>query len=631
MSRAPVEWRVEERAETMNTCLCCGMPFHSIGRDGKWPRVLAAFEDVYARRCPRGGGCFDLLQDAHLMHRLQRDEGAACMDDDFFRPEWPDGEHGDGAPGLRKKKKAPVQAGEEDDEDEDDNGEEPVANRTRSRRQAAGGQGGAPGGQGGAPGGQGGAPDGQGGAPAAGVVNAVPNSSDAYDRMRVIELEDLLAPLGTLMKEDADRGVSSKFQRFVRPEEHDEYWPEIYAVTFPACVRCNTLMTMIRRNTDLLVALRAIEPGWFDAANRPRSNAVRRYRYGLLIRKSVKKAQNVLRAAEVPVDHDQADAHMDPVQDAALVQLVQTVFLAMSALTALAGKGEDEADHFRCAGICRVYISAVMWVLCRIRWSSGFRTPFVQWHVHYAENMPLAQRRSFLQWFFGDHDPVPLAPGAPISGTGVYELLQRCLIPALFVATHDDPNAQRQRFEMNPSVWQLMYVCTPDVRPTTFNGHTLSRQLEARDIKFLPVRGYAPWARSKGRANSQRLDVGVWVDAFGPRVALRRMVACAVFYMPEACAALLLHAIENNGEVPDWATSDDPAPPADFDLLGEYEAFMIKHYKEVNRLCRTQLRGRRAPDGAGPGEDADFDGCGDEMRAATAFDRVNAGLDMIRQ
>ena len=459
-------------------------------------------------------------------------------------------------------------------------------------------------------------------------VPAVANAAGLYQRMTPINLEGMLSRFAEVLKGDAACAVAERFRHFIAPEENNSYWPEIYDVTFPACVRCNTLMTMVRKSTELMKALRAIGDDWYDLDQLPKSHAIRRYRYGLLVRKSVKHAQNVFRGHLVPVTGDAPRDNMEPVQDAALVQLVQTVFLAMSAMIACAGKGEDEADHFRYAGIRRLYLSAVMWVLCRMRWSSAFRTPFVHWHIHYVENMPLAQRRSFHAWLFCGHEPVQLAPGASVSETGVYRMLHRCLVPALVAVMDDDFARQRLRFEAVPSMWQLMYLCTPDVCPNTFHAHTLSRQVTDEDRKFLPMRGYAAWARSQGLANSQRLDVGVWVDAFGSHVALRRMVVCAVFHMPTVCAALLLQAIKDDGTVPAWATGDNPAPPAGFDLLEEYEAFMLLHYRKVYRLSLENLRGRRQQVLAQVDEN-DFNNCADAMRAATAYDRIAVARGLL--
>jgi hypothetical protein len=271
-------------------------------------------------------------------------------------------------------------------------------------------------------------------------------------------------------------------------------------------------------------------------------------------------------------------------------------------------------------GICRLYLSAVMWVLCRIRWSRAFRVPFVYWHVHYAENMPLAQRRSFNEWFFCGH----FSLGDVITRAEVSHMLHSCLVPAL-VAVMDDNG---QRFESTPSVWQLMYLCISDMRDGTFLHGSISRQLTAADRIFFPLLGYAQWARDRGRSNCRRLDVGAWVDAFGERVALRRMVQCAVFHMPRACAALLLHAIAHDGAVPAWAGNADPQAPADYDLLAAYEDFMLKHYWAVYQLGYDHLRGRRREPAAGVTL-ADFTACAVQMSDASAFDRVQAARDRL--
>ena len=630
MSRAPVEWRLRQRAETMNTCTCCGMPFASIGRGGAWADLLNKFEDVYAQQCPRAGGCFDSMQEAHLMHGMQREEGASCMDDHFFSPDWPNGFGGKGMQRRRAPAAAAggggaaeqgeaaqvVEEGEADDAEAEEarrQEEEAEARRqeeeaeagpvTRARARRRAGQGGAAGGVG-----------------MFLQVDAVPNAQGVWNRMQPINIDRMLRRLARVMVADSQSGAERLYRDFIDTADNNDYWPEIYDVTFPACVRCNTLMTMIQRSTNLMVALKALDKDWFKTGQASRSLAVRKYRYGLLIRKSVKQAEQVIGQVDERLSRQGgADDGLQPVQPSALVQLMQSVFLAMAAATACSGTGEDEADHFRYAGIRSLYNSAVMWVLCRIRWSSAFRTPFHRWHIHYAENMPLAQKRCWHRWLFGGHEPAQLGPGKRITSAGIGHMLHDVFQPAFLALMRDDDAAAARPFERAPSIWQLMYLCVGNVRALVFQGGAFV-PLEADTARFFPHREYPQWISDRGYQNAARLDTGAWVDALGPHVAFRRMVVCAVFRLPSACATLLLEKIrEQDGDAAGAGAGAGAGAAAD-DLLQRYQEFMFRHYQKMDHTYRQCLRGGRRDAVAA----LDPVSRTDDFDAAAGFDRVTA-------
>eukprot|EP00961_Rhodomonas_salina_P118879 1599952-Rhodomonas_salina.1 len=53
---------------------------------------------------------------------------------------------------------------------------------------------------------------------------------------------------------------------FSSAEEGESYWPQFYKQTVPACMRCNTLMTMARKTTELLMAFGALDEQWYDTS-----------------------------------------------------------------------------------------------------------------------------------------------------------------------------------------------------------------------------------------------------------------------------------------------------------------------------------------------------------------------------
>lgn len=495
-----MEWRLAERCKTLNCCVCCGMPFASVGKDTKWSQVMSRFESVYAECCPRAGGCFDTLQEAHLMHKVQRDEGRWCLDDDTIDPESPDGLRGGD--------------GEDTDEEEEE-----------------------------------------------GAIQATPNSEGLWERMKTIDIDEIIGNLAENLVSDEKCGYKALYRDFTEEAEEEDYWASFYEEVVPACVRCNTLMTLESRGTELLIALGALDKNWFNPRQRSRSAKLRKYRYGMLIRKSVERA----RARLTP---------SDLVPDTALVQLMQTVFLALAANLACAAGEEDEADHFRRVGVSRLYNSAVMWVLCRIRWSDAFQTPFCHWHIHYAENMPLAQKRSFHQWLFGGHQ-FTWRSGTP-SAARLNYLVEYIFQPAFLDLLQSRPNVRPgDAFSKTPTVWQLMRVCVGRLRQKSESPASLSCGVQF----FFPPAEFGAWAAGVARVNTPTLDIGTWVQTFGPHVALRRMVACAVFNMPVRCAGLLLKEISGSeADAADCTT-----------LLSEYQSFMIKHYEKVAQVCVCNL------------------------------------------
>eukprot|EP00961_Rhodomonas_salina_P296162 3936105-Rhodomonas_salina.8 len=84
-----VDWRIQDCALTLNTCTCCGLPFTSEGVWSRWTGVLNDFDSTFVRTYAGARTAFQTVQQAHLMHKMQRKEGQKCMLLDETKPDGP--------------------------------------------------------------------------------------------------------------------------------------------------------------------------------------------------------------------------------------------------------------------------------------------------------------------------------------------------------------------------------------------------------------------------------------------------------------------------------------------------------------------------------------------------------------
>ena len=431
---------------------------------------MASFESTFVKEFPQAASCFDTLQDAHLMHKIQREEGAKCMDVTEESLKQAREKH-------KKKKKKESEAAE--DEDLDVEPEE--------------------------------------------YTDAQSNDEGLYDRMGYIDIMPMLQKLREGM--DADEFEYTELESktiFSSAEEGESYWPQFYKETVPACMRCNTLMTMARKTTELLMAFGALDEQWYDTSQVSLSTKLRKLKYALLIKKSVEKAQEFL---GFPLGRR--------VSNDALVALFQTVLLALAANAACVpiprNKGSAPHEYFRLAGIRRLYNSACMWCLCRIRWQAVFRLPFVEWHLHYAERLPMATTRSWHECVFGAGRMLTVPRGRKrVQLPELERMIEDVFAPA-FVRLMEQPDGAHY-----PSLWQLLAASQGERQPR------IIPPLELPQGYFFPPPEYAPWLQTKALQGGTKLDIGSWVKVFGKFQVFRRMAYCAVFLMPQACADSLL-------------------------------------------------------------------------------------------
>lgn len=538
-----MEANLELRAGTLNSCACCGLLFTSEGGGGNYAQLLDAFEGAFVESNRSAFSCLDRVQGAHLLHRLQRVEGWNC-----FAHE-PEQEEGGG------------EGGEEGDEEGDDEGDE-----------------------------EGGDED---------AVEAEPNFD--YETMSHLSLDKVLRRLVEVMEEDKNGEEAKKYAQFEDEEEPENLWSSVNEVVVPACIRCNTLMTLQQKTTDILVALGGLESEWYDSAQRKHSNKLRRRRYALLIRKSVEKAEETIRNT----GHDLVGEGTIPRE--ALVTLTQLLFLSMAASVAcVPSRGKLESlqpfEHFRMAGIRRLYLSSVMWTLCRIRWPRAMEAvSFLDWHINYAEHMPFTQRRSWHKWLFADNKLVRIPVGKKRVDRGaLHHMLSSVLEPALVNLMQDVDEFDIKKM---PTLWQMMKAAIPDY-VSRYDTEFVRFMMPTNALRVFPPHGYFDAVRDLAIRNTPRLNVDSWARAFGKYLLFRRMVTTAVFHMSHRCAVTLLEglgAIEGNVAPPglpdneDLLRDDDGFIPeigegeVDSNLLELYQSYLYSTFAVQEAVALRHL------------------------------------------
>jgi hypothetical protein len=331
------------------------------------------------------------MQQAHLMHKLQREEGrSAVLRPTFVPPEVKDDAKETGR-GTGTGTHEPVK---EEDYNVEDNLETDKENTE--------------------------------GVPA---ETLIPEAD-----LQPLALESLFLGLTTLLKKDWNDDKRKQLRQYDdantngnNVEEFNEvresFFYSRYDETIPACVRCNTLMTMNARTTELMIANSGLQADWFDNEKRKDSYRLRKQAYKRFIKKCfdhLVKENNDGGGHEhrVPIcpengydllDRDKIDM---AVERHAVVYFIQSFFLAMCAHMTVtfvqhnanvkAKTGLQLHELWRFKGIARVYSSLVMHSLNLIRFRAALHNiQFVQWHIHFAEVMPMFEGREWEEWFFG--------------------------------------------------------------------------------------------------------------------------------------------------------------------------------------------------------------------------------------
>jgi hypothetical protein len=541
MSLDPVDSLRELRARSVNSCTCCGLPFAAAGVHGRWSAALDEVESEFAK-ARNGHSCFDMPQDTHFMHKLQRTVGRNCYDGDYDFPAAADGA----------------------------------------------------------------------------IVT--------WDGIRVAHVMRIVSRLGEVMKQDLDDNSADNFRFFdpVDTLKAQKRCDAFYDTTVPACVRCNTLMTLEQRTTDILIAHKALVPEWCNVADRKGSNRERRNAYAYFVRKCAIAAKHTLRAVDARLD-----TGSERVLQEDRVALVQVVILSIAAcLRCVPSHGKDESlrehEHFRATAVRRFYLSAVMWTMCRIRWASAFHdVGLADWHCNYTESMPLTQMRSWHRWLFGSHQLVRLEKGRlRASYAVVVNMMRAVYVPAMLALMTDSDELEKQ-----PSIWQLMYVCC---------GRRPNEALESEARLFFPPPGYGESLYECAMRDIMSLDAERWIQVFGKYIYLRRMAPCVVFSMPRDCALRFFTSVTANaGEIAGDGAGGGAPPETDFvpemtdgeasaNVLSMYQTFLDRAHAQVHRFVFHNMRERYS---ATYGRDtlaleADFAALHAAVDAATAYERT---------
>jgi hypothetical protein len=543
-----------------------------MGKNGYWKDTMCLFEDKYVEAYPRGAGCFDGMQEAHLMHKLQRSIGVKCMRDNIDTSKG-NGPQGDGMGHSKPKTgKSSGEDEEESEEEEDeaeeyeeaeeDEAEEEEEDEAEAEEDEAEE-----------------AEEAEEDEEEEGVVHAVDNSDEVWDRIEPLNIDTVLNSLKTCIKKDEETNASFLYKDFDDNRDHVGHSKEPYKQTFPACTRCNTLMTNVQKTTYLMITLGALEPTWFDNGRRSWSHRIRNYRYLLFMRKTVQQAR----------DSTEDDDGESVFKDYELIELFQLLILCLASMTACAPTKDNAHEHFRLAGIRRLYVSAFMWSLCRIRWSRAFTIPFYAWHIFYAENMMLLQKCSWYQSVFDSCEQIQIKKSDKrISRRNLTRFIENSFVPAMLRCMDDS---------VKPSIWQLMYVCAENA-----NKERLERMgyeiLKAPHMYFFPHRYFHGWVRQIATVNIQRLDIDTWVGVLGKFIMLKRMVQNCVFNMPVICSHKLFERVAmpvNNSANIDGADAADElldngyVPEIkegciDSNILDMYQRFMVQYFSQILSL-----------------------------------------------
>lgn len=610
MPRISVEYDLVNRAKSINSCVCCGMPFAECFGTGEINMLLLEYQESIRTNVNRNAVVYDSMQKAHLLHKLQRESGRNSIDREWVQAqnEMRIAEAGQSQywdePGLdlkfgkmfigvmktrsrRREEVAAQEAAEREQERAQNRGSErnqPEENEYEERDEDDDGREG---------------------------IEAIDGWEEHLANSAILPIESMLRKLFTVLESDRNNNLYERFGKIEPADERNKIFDRIYDEIIPTCTRCNTLMTMNARTTELLMAMGALPENWYNSNLRSRSIKKRNYQYGKYIAKVHQHVDRALRNNFRQL-FDPAVGGDNAIELDGLVLVIQAFFLAICANNhmvyfLLGGKSRDkiiEHEGFRYAGVQRVYCSFLMFILCVLRFPKSFQnTSFCEFHINYAEAMPLFQYRKWIHWFLGDSELHTFFHNNPVVTRDSAMLVAKCLSVAL-IDLMDDPELNPDITQIDdavkmrlPTLWNICYIImhNSEMLPNTYRQLRNNRHIAA---KYLPGKytvTFPPWTLQGIRERdialaSPSVDIESWINCFenrqtGKYFVLKRMLITAVFDMHEESALILLRALGGN------RNANAPLHFRYVSFLKHYYEHLLKFSVDRNRSNSVDLHG----------------------------------------